>query len=84
MCICREILPPLDSVAIEFHRIMGLEIEDVSVQNQVHEDETIDQFHNIIQVCTQSLILCNIHELNLCGIHYMLIFLNETIFMREK
>ncbi len=74
MCICREILPPLDSVAIEHHRIMGLEIEDLSVRNQVHEDEPIDQFHNIIQVCIQSLMLCNIHELNLCGIHYMLNF----------
>jgi hypothetical protein len=72
--ICREILPPLDSVTIEFRRIMGLEIEDVSVRNQVHEDETIDQFHNIIQVCIQSLMLCNIHVLNLCGIHYMLNF----------
>jgi len=74
VCICREILPPLDSVAIEHHRIMGLEIEDLSVRNQVHEDEPIDQFHNIIQVCIQSLMLCNIHELNLCGIHYMLNF----------
>jgi hypothetical protein len=51
---------------------MALEIEDVGHQNQVCEDEIIDRFHNIIQVCIQSLMFCNIHELNLCGIHYML------------
>ncbi len=47
VCICREILPPLDSAIIELHRIMASEIEDVGLWNQVHEDETIDQFHNI-------------------------------------
>jgi hypothetical protein len=42
VCICREILPPLDSVTIKFHRIMALEIEDVGLQNQICEDEIID------------------------------------------
>jgi hypothetical protein len=51
---------------------MTLEIEDVGLQNQVREDEIIDQFHNITQVCIQSLTFYNIHELNLYGIHYML------------
>ncbi len=72
MCICKEILPPLDNVEIKLHQIMALEIEDVGLQNQVREDETIDQFHNIDQVCIQSLMICNIHEFNLCGIYYML------------
>jgi hypothetical protein len=72
VCICKEILPPLDSATIELCQIMTLKIIDVSLQNQVFEDETIGQFHNITQVCIQSLMLCNIHELNLCGIHYML------------
>jgi hypothetical protein len=40
--ICREILPPLHSVIIKFHRIMALEIEDVGLQNQICEDEIID------------------------------------------
>ncbi len=53
---------------------MALEIENVGFQNQVREDETIDQFHNIDQECIQSLMLWNIHKLNLCGIHYMLNF----------
>jgi hypothetical protein len=48
VCICREILPPLDSAIIELCQIMALEIEDVGLWNQVCEDETIDQFHNII------------------------------------
>jgi hypothetical protein len=34
---------------------MALEIEDVGLQNQICEDEIIDWFHNIIQVCIQSL-----------------------------
>jgi hypothetical protein len=45
--ICKEILPSLDNTTIEFCRIMALEIEDVGLRNQIHEDETIDQFHNI-------------------------------------
>jgi hypothetical protein len=45
--ICKEILPPLDNATIEFHWIMALEIEHVGLWNQVCEDETIDQFHNI-------------------------------------
>jgi hypothetical protein len=39
--------PPLDNAGIELHQIMALEIKDVGFQTQVHEDETIDQFHNI-------------------------------------
>jgi hypothetical protein len=31
VCICREILPPLDIVAIDFCQIMALEIEDVGL-----------------------------------------------------
>ncbi len=76
MYICKEILPPLDSALIELHQIMALEIEDVGLQNYVHENETIDQFQNVIKVCIQSLMLCSIHELNLCGIHYMLYMYN--------
>jgi hypothetical protein len=56
--ICKEILPPLDNATIEFRWIMALEIEDVGLWNQVCEDETIDQFHNIIQVCIQGFMLC--------------------------
>jgi hypothetical protein len=51
---------------------MTLEIQDVGLQNQICEDEIIDRFHNITQVCIQSLMFCNIHELNVYGIHYML------------
>ncbi len=40
--ICKEILPPLDNVEIEFHWIMVLKIEDASLPNQVPKDETID------------------------------------------
>jgi hypothetical protein len=47
VCICKEILPPLDSVVIKLCRIVALEIEDVGLWSQVHEGETIDQFHNI-------------------------------------
>jgi hypothetical protein len=47
VCICRKILPPLDNATIEFRQIVALKIEDLGLQNQVHEDETIDQFHNI-------------------------------------
>jgi hypothetical protein len=65
--ICKEKLAPLDNATIEFHWIMALEVEDVGLWNQVCEDETIDQFHNIIHVYIQGLTLCNIHELNLCG-----------------
>jgi hypothetical protein len=56
--IYKEILPPLDNATIEFRWIMALEIEDVGLWNQVCEDETIDQFHNIIQVCIQGFMLC--------------------------
>ncbi len=48
MYICKEILPPLDSTTIEHCQIMALDIEDVGLRNQVCEDETINQFHNII------------------------------------
>jgi len=47
VCICREILPPLDNATIELDQIMALEIEDVGIWNEVCEDESIDQFHNI-------------------------------------
>jgi hypothetical protein len=46
--ICKEIWPSLDSTTIELCRIMALDIEHVGLRNQVREDETIDQFHNII------------------------------------
>jgi hypothetical protein len=63
---------------------MALEIEDVGFQNQVCEDETFDRFHNINQVRIQNLAICNIHELNLCGIHYMLNLSNKKKILREN
>ncbi len=47
VCICREILPPLDNVAIELCWIMASKIEDVGLWYQICEHETIDEFHNI-------------------------------------
>jgi len=31
VCICKEILPPLDNTTIEHDQIMALEIEDVGI-----------------------------------------------------